>query len=177
MHGFLTVHCSNCFSRASESPSAGHSSFRNTSTSAIHFFKVFTSFWGGETRTGTEIQSESLDSQTTFHNPSNPSHLKLHQFGHELLDSLGVVCQRGAKSSPACHDGVHLSAIPTENYRRFWHIFFTDALLMQIPQISPKQLDVCDKIWKNYSNIYFKSIFIPEITSHTENQVGWKDVF
>lgn len=117
MHGFLTVHCSNCFSRASESPSAGHSSFRNTSTSAIHFFKVLTSFWGGETRTGTEIQSESLDSQTTCHNPSNPSHLKLHQFGHELLDSLGVVCQRGAKSSPACHDGVHLSAIPTENYR------------------------------------------------------------
>lgn len=45
MEGFLTVHCSSCFSRASESPSAGHSSFRKTSTSAIHFFKVFTSFY------------------------------------------------------------------------------------------------------------------------------------
>lgn len=48
--GLLTVHCSNCFSRASESPSAGHSSFRKTSTSDIHFFKVLTSFWKGEER-------------------------------------------------------------------------------------------------------------------------------
>lgn len=40
----VTVHCSSCFSKASESPSAGHSSFRKTSTSAIHFFRVLTSF-------------------------------------------------------------------------------------------------------------------------------------
>lgn len=40
----LTVHCSSCFSSASESPRAGHSSFRKTSTSAIHFFSVLVSF-------------------------------------------------------------------------------------------------------------------------------------
>ena len=40
-----TVHCSSCFSRASESPRAGHYSIKNTSTSAIHFLSVFTSFY------------------------------------------------------------------------------------------------------------------------------------
>lgn len=54
-----------------------------------------------------------FDSQTTYRNPSN--HLKLHQFGHELLDSLGVVGQHGAESFPTHHDSVHLDAIPTEH--------------------------------------------------------------
>lgn len=111
MLSFLTVHCSSCFSRASESPNAGHSSFRKTSTSAIHFFKVFTSFWG-ERR---EIKLlPHLDSSTVFYEPCNPPNLKLHQFGHKLLDSLCVVLQRGSKSFPACHDGIHLSLIPTK---------------------------------------------------------------
>lgn len=115
--GFLTVHCSNCFSRASESPSAGHSSFRKTSTSDIHFFKVLTSFWE-ERRTGPRINSEPLfwlGSQAACSNPSNPSHLKLHQFGHELLDFLGIVRESHTEASPARHDGVHLSTIPGKN--------------------------------------------------------------
>lgn len=59
----------------------------------------------------------SLDSRATCRSPSDQSHLKLHQFGHELLDSLAVVCQRGAEPSPARHDGVHLGAIPTGQIR------------------------------------------------------------
>lgn len=43
------------------------------------------------------------------------SHLELQQFGHELLDSLGIVLQRGAQSPPACHDGLHLSLIPAKD--------------------------------------------------------------
>lgn len=115
--GFLTVHCSSCFSRASESPSAGHSSLRKTSTSDIHFFKVLTSFWEGR-RTCPRINSEPLfwlGSQITCFNPSNPSHLKLHQFGHELLDFLGIVHESRTEASPAHHDGVHLGTIPGKN--------------------------------------------------------------
>lgn len=115
--GFLTVHCSNCFSRASESPSAGHSSFRKTSTSDIHFFKVFTSFWE-ERRTGSRVNPEALfwlGSQAAYPNPANPSHLKLHEFGHELLDFVAIVIQSRTEASPAHHDGVHLSTIPGKN--------------------------------------------------------------
>lgn len=52
------------------------------------------------------------------HNPFHHSHLKLQQFGHELLDSLGVVWQCATESTPPHHDGIHLSTIPTINYTR-----------------------------------------------------------
>lgn len=42
-------------------------------------------------------------------------HLELQQFGHELLDSLGIFLQRGAKSPPAGHDGVHLGPVPAKD--------------------------------------------------------------
>lgn len=41
-------------------------------------------------------------------------HLKLHQFSHQLLDSLRIILERGAQSVPPSHDGVHLSTIPAK---------------------------------------------------------------
>lgn len=47
----------------------------------------------------------------------SPVYLKLHQFGHEFLYSLGAVCQSGAQSPPTPHDDIHLIAIPTRTQK------------------------------------------------------------
>lgn len=64
----------------------------------------------------------------------SPVYLKLHQFGHEFLYSLGAVCQSGAQSSPTPHDGIHLIAIPTRTENKGGLVLVFDAYVLNRSQ-------------------------------------------